>query len=86
MEAPASVQAKTHFEGLLMKMQLTTIDFSCNDKPHSVTVSADSYSAMEPLKMELLRQSLKRGLDDLKSGKVQDGDFVFVSMINAEDK
>jgi len=34
--------------------------------------------------MELLRQSLKRGLVDLDAGKLQDGDSIFASIIEAE--
>ena len=49
-------------------------------------ISVDDYSAMEPLKMELPRQSLKRGLADLENGKVQDGDSLFDSMIDVETK
>lgn len=36
--------------------------------------------------MELLRQSLKRGLADLEAGKLQDSDALLSAMIDAEDK
>lgn len=86
METLTSNQAKTQFGDLLLKVQRAPVEISRNGKPVAVMISADDYSAMEPLKMELLRQSLKRGLADLKAGKVQDGDSVFASMIDAEDK
>ena len=86
METLTSNQAKTQFGDLLLKVQRAPVEISRNGKPVAVMISADDYSAMEPLKMELLRQSLKRGLADLEAGKVQDGDSVFTSMIDAEDK
>ena len=86
METLTSNQAKTQFGDLLLKVQRGPVEISRNGKPVAVMISADDYSAMEPLKMELLRQSLKRGLADLEAGKIQDGDSVFTSMIDAEDK
>jgi len=86
METLTSNQAKTQFGDLLLKVQRAPVEISRNGKPVAVMISADDYSAMEPLKMELLRQSLKRGLADLEAGKIQDGDSVFTSMIDAEDK
>ena len=64
---------------------MVTTDFSGNDKPKTAAASTDSYSEMSSLKMELLHQSLKRGLSDLNRGEVQDGDFVFALMIDVED-
>lgn len=86
METLTSNQAKTQFGDLLLKVQRAPVEISRNGKPVAVMISADDYSAMETLKMELLRQSLKRGIADLDGGKVQDGDSVFASMIDAEDK
>ena len=86
METLTSNQAKTQFGDLLLKVQRAPVEISRNGKPVAVMISADDYSAMEPLKMELLRQSLRRGLTDLEAGKIQDGDSVFDSMIEAEDK
>jgi len=84
METLTANQAKTQFGDLLLKVQRAPVGISRNGKPVAVMISADDYSAMEPLRMELLRQSLKRGLADLDAGKVQDGDSVFASMIEAE--
>lgn len=86
METLTSNQAKTQFGDLLLKVQRAPVEISRNGKPVAVMISADDYSAMELLKMELLRQSLRRGLTDLEAGKIQDGDSVFDSMIEAEDK
>ena len=86
METLTSNQAKTQFGDLLLKVQRAPVEISRNGKPVAVMISADDYSAMEPLKMELLRQSLRRGITDMETGKIQDGDSVFTSMIDAEDK
>jgi len=86
METLTSNQAKTQFGDLLLKVQRAPVEISRNGKPVAVMISADDYSAMEPLKMELLRQSLRRGLADLEAGKIEDGNSVFDSMIEAEDK
>jgi|GEM_PF-1210383 len=59
-------------------------DSSNNDKLRATTVSTNGYSEMRSLKMQLLHQSLKRGLGDLNSGKVQCGDSVFDSMLDAD--
>lgn len=85
METLTSNQAKTQFGDLLLKVQRAPVEISRNGKPVAVMISAEDYSAMEPLKMELLRQSLKRGLADLAEGRVQDGDSVLNAMIDAEN-
>ncbi len=86
METLTSNQAKTQFGDLLLKVQRAPVEISRNGKPVAVMISAEDYSAMEPLKMELLRQSLKRGLADLAEGRVQDGDSVLNAMIDDENK
>ncbi len=86
METLTSNQAKTQFGDLLLKVQRAPVEISRNGKPVAVMISAEDYSAMEPLKMELLRQSLKRGLGDLAEGRVQDGDSVLNAMIDAENE
>jgi prevent-host-death family protein len=86
METLTSNQAKTQFGDLLLKVQRAPIEISRNGKPVAVMISADDYSAMEPLKMELLRQSLKRGLADLAAGKTQDGDSSLASIIESENE
>ena len=86
MERVTSNQAKTQFGELLLKVQRAPVEISRNGKPVAVMVSADDYSAMESLKMELLRQSLKRGLRDIETGKLQDGDTALGAMIDAESE
>lgn len=86
METLTSNQAKTQFGDLLLKVQRAPVEISRNGKPVAVMISAEDYSAMEPLKMELLRQSLKRGLADVEAGKLQDGDAVLNTMIAAESE
>ena len=86
METLTSNQAKTQFGDLLLKVQRAPVEISRNGKPVAVMISADDYSAMEPLKMELLRQSLKRGLADFAEGKFHDGDSALASMIENESE
>lgn len=86
METLTSNQAKTQFGDLLLKVQRAPVEISRNGKPVAVMISAEDYSAMEPLKMELLRQSLKRGLADLDAGRVHDGDSALNAMIDAENE
>lgn len=84
METLTANQAKTQFGDLLLKVQRSPVEISRNGKPVAVMISADDYMAMESLKMELLRQSLKRSLADLDAGQLQDGNETLDAMINAE--
>ena len=64
---------------------MKSVDFK-DDESFSVASSANGDPALELVKIEFVRQSLKRGLADLESGRIQDGDPVFISMIYAEDR
>ena len=86
METLTSNQAKTQFGDLLLKVQRAPVEISRNGKPVAVMISAEDYSAMEPLKMELLRQSLKRCLADVDAGRMQDSDSALNAMIDAENE
>lgn len=86
METITSNQAKTQFGDLLLKVQRGPVGISRNGKPVAVILSAEDYSAMESLKMELLQRSLKRSLDDLAAGRVHDGDTLLQEMIHNGDQ
>lgn len=84
METLTANQAKTQFGDLLLKVQRAPVEISRNGKPVAVMISAGDYAAMESLRMELLRQSLKRSLADLEAGKLHDGNKTLDAMMNAE--
>jgi len=84
METLTANQAKTQFGDLLLKVQRAPVEISRNGKPVAVMMSAGDYAAMESLRMELLRQSLKRGLTDLEAGKLHDGNETLDAMMSAE--
>ncbi len=64
---------------------MKSVDFK-DDESFSVASSANGDPALEVVKIEFVRQSLKRGLTDLESGRIQDSDSVFFSMIDVENK
>jgi prevent-host-death family protein len=69
METIAAADAKTHFGALLDKAQREPVTISKNGRAVAVVMSAAAYEEQQRLKLELLRQEVLKGLDDLKRGK-----------------
>lgn len=70
METIAAADAKTNFGALLDKAQREPVTISRNGRAVAVVMSAVAFEEQQRLKLELLRQEVRKGLDDLKRGKV----------------
>lgn len=70
METIAAADAKTNFGALLDKAQREPVTISKNGRAVAVVMSAAAYEEQQQLKLELLRQEVRKGLDDLSRGNV----------------
>lgn len=70
METIAAADAKTNFGALLDKAQREPVTISRNGRAVAVVMSAAAFEEQQQHKLELLRQEVRKGLDDLKRGKV----------------
>ena len=72
--------AKREFGELLLKSQYAPVGINKNGKPVAVVVSIKEYEQLELLKEYKLKMLLKEGLNDLQSGKVNEGKEVLERM------
>jgi prevent-host-death family protein len=70
VDTMTAADAKTNFGVLLDKAQREPITISKNGRPVAVIMSVTAFEEQQRLKLEVLRQEVSRGLDDLKRGKV----------------
>jgi prevent-host-death family protein len=70
MDTMTAADAKTNFGVLLDKAQREPVTISKNGRPVAVVMSVTAYEEQQRLKLELLRQEVNKGLDDLKRGRV----------------
>lgn len=80
METIAAADAKTNFGALLDKAQREPVTISKNGRAVAVVMSAAAYEEQQRLKLEHLRHEVRRGLDDLKHGRVVRADQGFAGM------
>jgi prevent-host-death family protein len=70
MDTIPAADAKTNFGALLDKAQRGPVTISKNGRAVAVVMSAADYEEQQRLKLQLLRQEVSKGLNDLKRGKV----------------
>lgn len=70
METIPAADAKTNFGALLDKAQRGPVTISKNGRAVAVLMSATAYEEQQRLKLELLKKEVRKGLDELKRGKV----------------
>lgn len=70
METITAADAKTNFGALLDKAQSGPVTISKNGRAVAVLMSAQAWREQQQLKLEILRQEIKKGLDDVKRGRV----------------
>ena len=70
MDTMTAADAKTNFGALLDKAQREPVIISKNGRPVAVLMSIAAYEEQQRLKLELLRQEVNKGLDDLKRGRL----------------
>jgi len=76
---PAS-DAKTNFGALIDKAQREPVTISKNGRAVAVVMSATAYEEHQRIKLELLRQEVRKGLDDAERGNLISADKAFAEM------
>ena len=76
MEIMNATDAKREFGEVLLKAQKEPVAINKNGKPVAVMISATDYETLVTLKEEWLKAELKKGMDDIKAGRVFDGEDV----------
>lgn len=76
MEILNASDAKREFGEVLIKAQKEPVGINKNGKPIAVMVSATEYEELKSLKEQWLKIELQKGFDDLRMGKVKDGQSV----------
>lgn len=70
MDTMTAAEAKTNFGALLDKAQRGPVTISKNGRPVAVVMSVSDYEEQQQLKLDLLRQEVNKGLEDLKRRKL----------------
>jgi prevent-host-death family protein len=80
MDTIAAADAKTNFGALLDKAQREPVTISKNGRPVAVVMSASAYEEQQRLKLELLRQEVRKGLEDLQRGRTVRAERAFADL------
>lgn len=70
MDTIPAADAKTNFGALLDKAQREPVMISKNGRAVAVVMSATAFEDHQRLKLEFLRQEVRKGLDDAERGNV----------------
>ena len=71
-----ATEAKREFGEVLLKAQSMPVGINRNGKPVAVVVSASEYEEFEAFREECLKIALEKGMDNLESGRITDGNSV----------
>jgi prevent-host-death family protein len=80
MDMIAAADAKTNFGALLDKAQREPVTISKNGRAVAVVMSAAAYEEHQQMKLQLLREEVRKGLDDLKHGRTVSADKAFAAL------
>jgi prevent-host-death family protein len=80
METIAAADAKTNFGALLDKAQRGPVTISKNGRAVAVLMSAEAYAEQQQLKLEVLRREIRKGLDDVKRGRLVTPERAFAAV------
>lgn len=80
-----AAEAKTNFGALLDSAQREPVTISKKGRPVAVIMSMQEYEAHEALKLERLRLEIRKGLDQLDSGKCANGQTFMESLFKELD-
>lgn len=80
MDTIAAADAKTNFGALLDKAQREPVTISKNGRAVAVVMSAAAFEEHQRIKLELLRQEVRKGLDDAERGNTITADEAFAEM------
>jgi len=77
MQTIAAADAKTNFGALLDKAQREPVTISKNGRAVAVLMSVEAFEEHQRVKLQLLREDVRKGLDDLERGATVRGDEAF---------
>lgn len=80
MDTIPAADAKTNFGALLDKAQREPVTISKNGRAVAVVMSATAYEEHQRIKLELLRQEVRKGLDDAERGNVVSAGDAFATL------
>ena len=86
MRRMASGEAKNRFGELLDAAQREPVTIEKHGRPVAVMVSAEEYQDLEALKLEVLREKVRRGTEDASAGRLTDADAVFSELEGMIDR
>jgi prevent-host-death family protein len=86
METIPAADAKTNFGALLDKAQRGPVTISKNGRAVAVVMSAADFEEQQQLKLRLLRQEVRKGLDDLERDDVVSAAEAFAELDKELDK
>ena len=79
MDTIAAADAKTNFGALLDKAQRGPVTISKNGRAVAVVMSATAYEEHQQARLQLLRQEVQKGLDDIEHGRVVGAEQAFAA-------
>ncbi len=80
MDTIPAADAKTNFGALLDKAQREPVTISKNGRAVAVVMSATAYEDHQRVKLELLRQEVRKGLEDAERGHVVTAEKAFAEL------
>lgn len=80
MEILNATDAKRDFGEVLLKVQKEPVLINKNGKPVAVVVSSSDYEYFEELHSKRLKAEIKKGMDDISSGRMVDGKAIMASL------
>ena len=84
MKAVTANEAKTQFGNMLLSVQRAPVQINKNGKPVAVMVSMHDYEKMEELKIQMLKERVKRAKTEIEAGATTEGD-TFIDELLAEN-
>lgn len=80
MDTIPAADAKTNFGALIDKAQREPVTISKNGRAVAVVMSVSAYEEHQRIKLELLRQEVRKGLDDAERGNVVSAETAFADL------
>jgi prevent-host-death family protein len=80
MDTIPAADAKTNFGALLDKAQREPVTISKNGRAVAVIMSATAFEENQRLRLEFLRQEVRKGLDEAERGNVISGEQAFAEL------
>jgi len=77
MDTITAADAKTNFGVLLDKAQKGPVKISKNGRDAAVVLSIEAFDEYQQAKLQLLRQDIRKGLDDLEQGRTISAEQAF---------